>query len=388
MRIAFFTDTFFPAHNGVLSSVVNFANGLVMAGHQVLICAPRHPQAQSMEWGLLPEVKVCLVRALPLPVYPDYCWMMPTPGLFEKLDEFQPDIIHTHSPLIAGWIGLRYAKKHHLPIVTSYNVNFTNQELIKILRITPMKVTRLIHKPTIKAAAKFYQWHNLVLVPTLSVKESLTPAAVDSQVCPIPVPVTELQAARGGGQILRQSLNAQPRLLYVGRLSLEKNLDALLQVFAAAHQLLPALELVIIGDGPLRSQLETRAEELGIKDQVRFKGAIPYKKLITEGWFYVGDVFITMSKCETQGLSTVEAMACGLPVIAAQAEGNTDVVAGAGLLLADETPASVAKQIVELVTDTKLYRHYQQLSRIRAAEYSLATCTQRLITLYSDLLSR
>ena len=103
-------------------------------------------------------------------------------------------------------------------------------------------------------------------------------------------------------------------LLNIGRLAKEKNLEKILRVFPELHRRLPDVQLVIIGEGPLKQTLQEQAETLGVADSVSIVGAKPWEKI--DRYYAIGDVFVSASHSETQGLTYIEAAASGLCVCA------------------------------------------------------------------------
>lgn len=116
--------------------------------------------------------------------------------------------------------------------------------------------------------------------------------------------------------------------------------------------------------------------------KIHFLGKVPYQLLIDDGYFYLGDVFVTMSEFEAQGLSTVEAMSCGLPVVAVDASANSEIVKDVGILFHPEEHDDTARQTLEILNNRQKYREYQKKSILKAQEFSIEQCAKNLEKVY------
>ncbi len=168
------------------------------------------------------------------------------------------------------------------------------------------------------------------------------------------------------------------RLVFVGRLAPQKNVSLLLR--AMAELTLPT-ELVVVGDGEERMMLEQLADELGLTN-VRFIGAQTGSDLI--GWYHWADAFVLTSKKESTGLVLLEAMAAGLPIVAAAVVGVVDTVGMSGLLPSADA-ASFAKAVDSVVADPELWRDLAARSYQRAQEFPWSTLLEALEDLYEDV---
>jgi 1,2-diacylglycerol 3-alpha-glucosyltransferase len=375
------TDTFYPAHNGVVHSVVGHANGLVALGHQVLVVAPGHPRSKDGEWLFDRRVKVFLGVSIPFPVYPDFRLLLPSPGLFRTLKAFKPDILHAHGPLSADWIGWVYGKLHKLPATITYNTNLDSSNVLELFPKWSRWGLRVLQKVGIWISMEFYKWHDGVMVPTVSAATKLAHWGVEASVIHSPVPVEQFAGGQEAGRLLRKALKLDgvPVVLFIGRLSPEKEVERLIETFSLLLDKIPTAKLLLVGDGPSRESLQRQVERLHITENVQMVGALPYRQLIDQGWFFVGDVFVTMSEFETQGMSTVEAMACGLPVVAVACEANIDVVKGVGKLVESKPLEKVAEVVSEVLQNKALARKLKANSLAAAWEYSWNVCAERLV---------
>lgn len=390
MRIAFFTDSFYPAINGIVSGLCSYANGLVEAGHSVMIFAPDHPMLNSVPWILDKRIKVRVFPSLKGNIVPDFRFMVPNWSVYRELKKFKPDIIHTHTPMMLGFSGLVLGKFMQIPVVTTCHGNFTVAESLKLIDMYESRIARQIQRRAGFMLKNYLEAHDAIFFPTLRTKENLKELQLGQHqyVVHVPIPFKQLKEGRKYKNALRVKFGIKQSLIFAGRLSKEKNVDKLIRVFARCKKKLPKLQLVLIGDGPARESLTELVENLGVASSAIFIGAVPYQELIEKGYFYLGDVFVTLSEFETQGMSTVEAMACGLPVVGAKAQATTEVIGGVGVLVHNRRPAESAQQICALFKDEASFLACQKKGVERAREYTIEQSTTGLLTAYEEILRK
>lgn len=172
-------------------------------------------------------------------------------------------------------------------------------------------------------------------------------------------------------------------LVYTGRLSAEKGLDALLAQFARAHALDPRLHLLLVGKGPQADTLRKMAEQLGVAGAVHLAGSVPYGEV--GNWLAAADLFVSPSTSEVHPLSVIEAMAAGKPILAIRSPGMADcVLDGETGRLVDET-GELAGAMVELAADAALRRRLGHAAQIASARFDIERTTDLTLDLYAQL---
>jgi glycosyltransferase involved in cell wall biosynthesis len=172
----------------------------------------------------------------------------------------------------------------------------------------------------------------------------------------------------------------------VGRLDPVKNQFALLEAVAALRQSLPGLRLTVVGDGPLRSALETQADRLGVREGVTFTGA----RSDTPDLMRAFDIFVLPSLNEGISNTILEAMATGLPVVATRVGGNPELVADGvtGRLYDPGVPGALEAALMPYVTDPALRDAHGRAARERVVQnFSLDAMVNRYVALYDELLA-
>jgi len=321
LRVGLFTEVYHPVVNGVVTAVDTLRAFLTDLGHEVTIFTPRHPEARY-------DAGVVRIPSLPLPTQSDYRLTVPVLRRSEIAHRVaQLDVLHLHSPFVTGWMGLRYARRYGHPTVYTYHT-----QLEAYAHYVPFEA-RATRFAASELTRRFANAVAAVIVPTVAMERRLRELGVDGRIEVLPSGIDVDCFARGRRrEDLRERMGAgSGDLLYlaVGRLALEKNLNVLVEALAETHS--PHLRLAFIGDGPEREALEALVRERSLGDRVRFLGALPRQSL--PDFYASADAFLFPSLTETQGLVQVEALAAGLPVLAADSPQNRDVLGGCARFL-------------------------------------------------------
>jgi 1,2-diacylglycerol 3-alpha-glucosyltransferase len=176
-------------------------------------------------------------------------------------------------------------------------------------------------------------------------------------------------------------------LIYVGRLSPEKNIPFLLKSFNGAVQAYPTLGLLLVGDGPECDNLHDLVSYMGLNNRVKFTGIVDYKNL--PSYLKLADIFVTSSMAETFGLSVVEAIASGLPVLGINTTGICDNIEdGVTGFLAPEDQASFTAKMVRLITDRDLRLKMGVQARLASEAFAIDKTVLLILEQYRRLLNQ
>jgi glycosyltransferase involved in cell wall biosynthesis len=372
MRIAFFTETFLPHTDGVVTRLLHTVAELRALGHEVLIVAPRAPVMPSEYDGAL----VLEAPSMRLPLYPDMRLGLPMVDLGRRaeLHAFKPDVVHALNPVALGLRALWYAQYLGVPFVASYHTNipaYARRYHLAALEGTAWRYLRLIHNRA-----------RLNLCTSRPVQQMLEAHGFKRVARWLPGVDARLFRPDRRAEAWRARLTAgNPDaviLLYVGRLAREKELGRLAP--ALAH--LPGCRLALVGDGPNREQVERSFAGL----PVTFLGPLYGDDLAAA--FASADVFVLPSPTETLGLAAIEAMAAGLSVVGARRGGIPDIVVEGetGRLFDPDEPDDLLRQLRPLVASREERERMGQAGRLRAAGWSWATTTADLVGRYRRLL--
>ena len=296
MKIAFFTETFLPKVDGIVTRLTKTVQHLRAAGDEVLIFCPEGAPASYM------GAQVEGVPAMPLPLYPELKLALPRPAVAEALERFNPDLVHVVNPAVLGLGGIWLAKTKGYPLVASYHTH-----LPKYLEHYGMGMLEPLLWELLKAAhnqASLNLCTSTAMVNELRDKgiqhTALWQRGVDTELFR-----PELRSAAMREKLLAGRSDTGKLLLYIGRLSAEKQIERIKPVLDA----MPDARLALVGDGPYRPQLE----RIFAGSAAHFVGYLAGEELATA--YASGDAFVFPSSTETLGLVLLEAMAAGCPVV-------------------------------------------------------------------------
>lgn len=309
MKILITTDLFTTATNGVVTSVKNLYEELKTKGHEVRILT-----LSESVWSYKDDA-IYYIRSMPIGVYPDI--RMPLLyhlSFVKELINWKPDVIHSQCEFFTMQYAKRISKLTGAPIVHTYHTMYEQYVSYAVpgRRFGKWIVRYLTHKLLAKVS--------LVIVPTSKMEKVLNGYALDKPIRVVPSGICLEQHKKRFTEETRHSKRVslgisdeQFVLINLGRLGMEKNLDELLHIFAKVHDDNKRLVLLIVGDGPAKGQLERKTDDLGISDSVIFTGMVEPSEV--QDYYQLGDVFVSASTSETQGLTYIEAAANGLPLL-------------------------------------------------------------------------
>ncbi|MEB3318393.1 MAG: glycosyltransferase family 1 protein [Cyanobacteriota bacterium] len=370
MRIAFFTETFLPKVDGIVTRLTKTVEHLVAAGEEVLIFCPEGAPETFL------GAKVVGVPALPLPLYPELKLALPRPAVSEALDRFQPDLVHVVNPAVLGLGGIWLARTRGLPLVASYHTH-----LPKYLEHYGMGMLEPLLWELLKTAHNQAQLNlctSSAMVSELAAKgiqhTALWQRGVDTDLFRPSLRSDAMRARLHGDHDDTGNL-----LLYIGRLSAEKQIERIRPVLTA----LPQTRLALVGDGPYRSQLERLFEGTA----TTFVGYLAGEDLASA--YASGDAFLFPSSTETLGLVLLEAMAAGCPVVGANRGGIPDIVSHGenGCLYDPDDPPSLIAAVNTLLGDREARRTLRASAREEAERWNWAGATAQLRDYYRSVVA-
>lgn len=303
LHIDVVTETYPPEVNGVAHTISMLVQGLRKKNHVVRVIRPEQQADKGIKSIPVRECDI-LVKSFPIPIYRELRMGLPCKQkLIKHWKAERPDVIHiaTEGPL--GWSAVRAAHELGIPMSSDFRTNFhAYSAMYKIGFIEPLIISylRWIHNAT-----------NKTMVPTEKLKQELeTMGLLNLEVMPRGVDTAHF-SSHLRSETLRASWGAHDAdvvLLSVGRLAVEKNLELLLRSYEAAQAISPATKLVVVGDGPLRAELERKCPHAIFAGMKRGTDLAKY--------YASADVFVFPSLTETFGNVTIEAMASSLAVVA------------------------------------------------------------------------
>lgn len=313
LRVVIPCDTFSPDINGAARFAERLAGGLVRRGHEVHIIAPAFDSSEGPRIEHHDGVNMIVhrLRSHRVPQHRTLRWPEPwgmTKKIFEVLKEVEPHAVHIQSHLMVGRFALRAAKKLNLRTLATNHVMPENLMRYSLL-------PKFLHKIAMRViwadAGRVLRKMDALTTPTKRAAELLETSARVRGVLPISCGIDASRFANS-----TPTSNRSPIALFLGRLDDEKKVDELLRAAARLTEH-PKLQIELVGDGGERARLEELAAELGIAERVRFLGHVSDQEL--PGIYERCTVFVMPSIAELQSIATMEAMASGRPIIAADA---------------------------------------------------------------------
>lgn len=367
MRIALFTETFLPKVDGIVTRLRHTVEHLQRNGDQVLVIAPD---------GGLTEYKGAQIyglSAFPLPLYPELKLAIPRPTIGWNLQKFKPDIIHVVNPAVLGLSGVYYAKTMGIPLMASYHTHlpqYLQHYGLGSLEGLLWELLKGVHNQaqlnlcTSTAMVEELRAHGIERV-------DLWQRGVDTEMFQ-----PHLNSAKMRDR-LSQGNPDSPLLLYVGRVSAEKQIDKIKPVLEA----IPGARLAIVGDGPHRQALE----EHFAGTPTNFVGYLHGLELASA--FASADAFVFPSSTETLGLVVLEAMAAGCPVVAANAGGIPDIVTDGvnGYLFEPNDPQGAIKATQRLLAAKDAQESIRNNARTEAEKWGWGAATRQLQDYYRQV---
>lgn len=379
MRIAIITENFLPKLDGVTRTLARLLEHVQATGHQALLLGPESGMEQYA------GAEIIGTAGLPLPFYPELKFNFFRPLFIRRLYEFQPDVVHIVDPVVLGATGLAAARLLNKPLVSSYHTNlaaYCTHFGFSFFTQPMWHYNRFIHNQC-----------ELTFCPSPSTAEMLRqqgfehlrlwPRGVDTNLFR---PEQRDAALRASWLQGREQPEQKVVLLYVGRVSWEKNLQLLIQAYRQMDH--TRCHLVIVGHGPAHDEIRQELQDL----PVTFTGYLRGEELARA--YATADLFAFPSYTETFGQVVLEAMASGLPVVGLRAEGVRDLVQheSTGLLLeaetlsADERVATYRDYLQRLVQQEATRLEMGEAAHQQANRYSWYEAMECVIRGYKEVI--
>ncbi len=311
MRIGIFTDAYEPQISGVTVSNKILKTELEKLGHEILIFTLEHPlQIED------PTVIRFKGRPFPMKSLREYRYTKVTNKLVREIAKYDLDIIHCHTEFTMGRLGRRAAKKYDIPVIHTYHTMYEDYcHHVSKMFSKPLKFLSKVY------SKKFADSADKVIFPTIKVKRTFDKYGYNKPSAIVPTGIyldkfRKINFNKTDIEKLGEKYGIKKDdfvWLFIGRLSREKNVTNLIQEFSKLS-LSSNNKLLIVGDGPDKEHFSKLAEKLNIKDSVIFTGMVSPN--VVPMYYQLGDLFVNFSDTETQGLTYIEALASGLPVLA------------------------------------------------------------------------
>ena len=381
MRIGIFTDTYPPYINGVSTSISMLERALKKKGHKVFIVTV-NPEKMTYKY----EKNKIRIPGIPTGIY-DYrlTGIYPIRAI-KTIKSWNLDVIHTHTEFGIGTFARIIAKQLNIPLVHTYHTmyedyvhyitkgyfNGTSKKIVEHLtKFYCDKTAKELIVPTKKAYDLFKEKYkvdkNVHIIPTGIEIEKFYKENINQE---------KLNEIKTNLNIKKEDFI----ILYIGRLGEEKNVDFLIDNQKHFTEKNKNIKLLIVGSGPDYEKYKEKTKKLNLEENIIFTGKVPYNEI--QYYYNLGNVFVTASTTETQGLTVIEAMSANLPVVCIDDESfrNTVVHELNGFLFKNET--EYKHYIDKLIEDKNLLKKMGKQAKISTDQYSSKYYAERVLDVY------
>jgi 1,2-diacylglycerol 3-alpha-glucosyltransferase len=371
MNIALFTDSYLPTRDGVVSSILAYRQGLQQRGHRMLVFAPELEGAKK-------EPGVFRYASVKFPPYPEYrAAIFPhvSSSLAKKMDI---GLVHCKAMTTMGLSAAWFSRRARLPSIASLETMIPDG----VHYIMPIRQAEGLGKAAAWAYLRFlYSNFDLVTAPSRHIQKLLKEHGVDAEILPSPVDTDRFKPMHGAiGMKKKLGLTGKKVVLSVGRLVKEKNYSFLLRVAKKMEK--EGAVFVLVGRGPYLEELRREVAAAGLSDLVRFTGFVQDEDMA--GYYNAADAFVFPSHFETQGLTLLEAFACGKPACVLEGTPMSENISeGKNGYTFREDEADCAEKLAKCLQRPE---RMAEAARKSALEYSIPKCTERLLGMYGKLL--
>lgn len=384
LKVAMFTNNYLPFIGGVPISIERLRCGLEKLKDTVLIVAPRYKNKREKEKNVIRMPSIFSFGEKSEFRFANIF----SSAVRKKVKAFKPDIIHVHHPFWIGSLGVYMARRLKVPAVYTYHTRLEHYSHFVFL---PGSLFRNIIAHFL--VRRFANKCDAVIVPTDSTEEYLRMIGVTAPtyVQPTGIEYDRFQHVEPAEvEKLKKRLKIKDETVFVSvsRLSNEKNIDFMIDALAELKKTTDKpFRLLIVGDGHQKQRLQTKIDELGLKQTIQLVGSVAPEKMAN--WYQLGDAFLFASQSETQGMVILEAMAAGLPVVAVRSSGIDDVVEDG--FNGYKTPARQAvwlERVERLLNDEELLGQLSGNAENFAKAYSVERFSQDVRHIYAETLAR
>ena len=377
LNIAFYSDTYLPAVDGVVTSIINTRNELERRGHNVYLFVSGSKDTRA---AAKKDSRIFVAPSAKFNKYPQYNIALFPFMTYFKFKNMDIDVIHAHTPFTMGFYGLLLSRLNKLPIAGSFHTMFTEKEVINEYMPNSSFMKRYALRYSWGYARYFYKRCNYTIAPTRTVSSILKKRRINNSVIvPNGIDLEKFNKNVDGRKLRDKLVEGNKKLvLYVGRLSKEKHLEVLIR---AIKQLDDGYVLVVGGTGPLMRRYMDLSARLGLSGKVKFVGFIDDDTL--PNYYAAADVVCLPSTFETQGIVLLESMATGTPVVGANKLALQEIIKNGknGEKFEPGNVTDCGRKIEKVINNVDAYKETVSTAK----EYSIKKVADRLIDLYKEL---
>ncbi|KHD38651.1 glycosyl transferase [Clostridium acetobutylicum] len=380
MKILITTDTYYPMTNGVVVSINNLYRQLKTLGHDVRILA------LSPDGGEKVVGDVFYLSSFAIGIYPDARIMKPVKNkIVGEIIKWRPDIIHSQTEFSTMLVAKYIKRKLNIPEVHTYHTMYEDY-------LHYLLCGRILGKAGIsKVTQKLLNSCEAVIAPTEKVRLKLQSYDVSTNIDVVPTGIDikkfqkELNKEEKLELLSKYELTDEDTVLvYVGRIAEEKNIEEVIRLYRMALKLFKNIKLLIVGGGPYLSKLKGIIIKNRLSEYVKFTGMISPDKIYK--YYKLGDVFVTASTSETQGITYVEALSSGLPIICKWDMCVKGLIVNGQNGFAYRKDEEFLRALNYVIYNKKFKIHMMEMLQEKIKEYSTERFASRVLLTYNEAL--
>ena len=388
MKIGIFTDAYNPVTSGVVTSINMIEQEMKKRGHQVYVFTTSKSVQPNENQTLY------MLNSIPLLIAKQYKNRIATfysREIAKQIKELNLDIVHTQSEFSLGAFGKIISRKYDIPFIHTYHTMWEDY----VHYITPIKGRNIYLKRLVRKFSRgFLRKAECVITPSNKTAKYLKYKCnvKNKPIYVIPTGIDIKPFAKSNFTLeeknkLKMSLGIKPEekvILFLGRVATEKSIDVIMNIMPSIFNEYSNCKFLIVGDGPSKKDLQEQAKKLNIQDNVIFTGKVPYNDV--PKYYNLGDVFVNASLTETQGLTFIEAMAAGIPVVAKYAPNLSEYIKNGKNGILVKRNDDFKNAIIKVFKDEKLTNSLVTSGYQTAKEYSIEQFGDKLEMLYSEII--
>lgn len=370
MRVALISEFYYPHLGGVTEHVHHLARELRRLGHQAYIITSRMDKKTNDE----PFV-IRLGRSQLFFSNGSFCRFTIGRNLFSELKSIlqqeRIELVHLHSALTPtlGIIGLEAAKRLDLPVVATFHSWFPKHPFFQIFQkplqkqMDYIRVKIAVSQPVVEAHSRYFK-----------VEWKIIPNGVD------------LEYFQPNGYRSFEELGIGPRLLFLGRLDPRNGLSTIIQAMAGINKQFSEAKLIVAGDGPLRRFYERRVKKLHLEGKVLFLGQVKDER---PELYSSSDLYLCPTTRASFGITLLEAMACGTPLVISDIIGFRELIDGGqeARLVPPRDVQAWARTITELLNNREKREQMRLAGLLKVRQFSWPKIVEQVVEVYERAIS-
>ena len=378
MKILIATDCYKFNTGGITASVLALCNGLRRKGHEVKVLSPSNSQKSFRDGDDY------FIKSVPAFYYPGQriAFLVHNP-LLKELELWRPDVIHIQTEGLVCFAAKSISRKCNAPIIMTCHTDYAHFVFGRLRYFTLIKafmreIGKYLYRDAVKVIVPSQKAGNFAFLH--SVKERMT-------VISNGIELEKYQKALSSSEklLLRQSLGidvGMKVMVSVSRLSKEKNISELIEFLPLLLKKMPDIKLLLVGDGPSKSQLEKQVKKLNISDNIVFAGSKPAEDV----WRYynISDIFVSASTFEVHSMSCLEALAQGLPLLCRADDALKGVLEHSQNGMIYHSEEEFSEFAFRMLSDERISKNMRQKSLEKAEEFSSDAFASSVMRLYED----